>query len=553
MAAAALPTKGHTDEAFPVASRLLAPALRAPVLAFYRFVRTADDVADAPDLSPDEKLQRLDAMEHALLAADPASPVAAALARTDREHGAGIAEARLLLAAFRQDATQHRYADWGGLRAYCRLSAEPVGRFLLRLHGEPTATGPTSDALCAALQILNHLQDLAPDRDRLDRVYLPTPWLDRAGGEAAFFAPDAAARRRPILDAALDQVDALLAQARPLPGALESRGLVAQAAATLACGRALSRKLRRHDPIARRVTLGKAEIAALIGTALVRSRLGRPAPRDADLARAIVGRSGSSFRLGIRSCKGDRRRGMQALYAYCRIVDDLADSAAPAFERDRFLEGWGDELDRLTTTPTTPIGRELAWACDRFALPSAELRLLLDAMIGDAADRVRLADEPALERYCRGVAGTVGLLSVRIFGSHEADTFALKLARALQLTNILRDVTEDAARDRLYIPLTRLAAHGLDGRGAEAAIADPRFATVWAALADEAADAFTAAEASLEGLDRGPLRPALLMLWSYRPLLERLRRQGWHPDRPRVRLGRAEKLRLAWRAIQAPA
>jgi hydroxysqualene synthase len=526
-AAATLPTGGkdHRTENFPVASLLLAPAARGPVLAFYRFVRAADDVADAPGLAPGEKLRRLAEMEAAAPADAP--------------------EALLLLDAFRQDATKRRYADWDELLAYCRRSADPVGRFLLRLHGEGPAAHAPADALCTALQILNHLQDLAPDRERLDRVYLPLPWLERAGGEERFFDPAAAAARRPVLDAALDHADGLLAVAEALPGRLRDRRLAAQAAATLACGRALSRRLRRRDPILRRVSVRPPEVALAVAAAAAGVR-GRA---DEAVARAILRRSGSSFRLGIASLRGERRRAMQALYAFCRTVDDLADSAAPPAERGRFLERWRGELE--AGEPRTPVGRELAWACRRFDLPRSELHLLVDGMAADAADRVRLADEAGLEGYCRAVAGTVGVLSVRIFGAAGADGFALRLARALQLTNILRDVEEDAARDRVYLPAARLAALGI-GADAPAAeiVAHGRFGEAWARLAEDAAAAFAAADEALAGLDRRPLKPALLMLWSYRPLLERLRASGWRAGAPRVRLGRAAKLRLAWRALR---
>jgi phytoene synthase len=517
-------------------------------------------VADAPDLPPAEKLRRLDALETALIAGDPAEPAAAALHRADREHGGGVAQARLLLDAFRQDAVKRRYADWAELLDYCRRSANPVGRFLLHLHGEAPSAEAPADALCTALQVLNHLQDLGADRVLLDRVYLPLPWLEQAGGEERFFEPAAADARRPILDAALDQADALLAEAEGMPGRLRSSRLAAQAAATIACGRALSRRLRRCDPIAGRVALRPAEVAAALAGGLARAAAGRAGRSDAAITRAVLRRSGSSFRLGIASLEGERRRGMHALYAYCRAVDDIADGAAPAAERRRFLDGWRLELDRIDegggAAPRTPVGRELAWAARRFALPTAEFRLLLDGMLTDAADRVRLADDGDLERYGRAVAGTVGLLSVRIFGAGDADRFALHLALALQLVNILRDVGEDAARDRVYVPRSRLAALGVaaaDGVAARDVVADPRFGQAWADLAGWAEAAFAAAEAALAGLDRRRLLPALLMLRSYRPLLDRLRRDGWRPEAPRARLGRAERARLAWMALRGTA
>lgn len=549
---AAAGAKTATSEEFPVASRLLEARLRPAVMAFYRFVRTADDIADAPGLAADEKLRRLATLEAGLDGAAE-QPLAAALVAVDRTHGAGVAEARRMLGAFRQDAGQHRYRDWDELLAYCDRSAVPVGRFLLRLHGEGRAAEAAADALCTALQLLNHLQDLAVDRDRLGRAYLPAPWLDVADGEAAFFAPEAADRRRPLLDAALDQVDALLDIATALPADLRSRRLARQAAATVACGRALARHLRRHDPIRQRVTLGRLGAGLRVAVAL--TGIGAAARSDRALTRRITDRSGSSFRLGIRCLQGERRRALEAVYAYCRNVDDVADGAAPAAERRRFLERWRDELDRLERPddgPRTPVGRELAVACARFALPPAELRLLLEGMIVDAADRVRLADEAAFEDYCRAVAGSVGILSVRIFGAVGADPFALALARALQSVNVLRDVDEDARRDRVYLPRSRLAALGIPDGDARTMVAYPAFARAWEALAAEAEAAFARAERLAAGLDPRPLRPALVMLWSYRPLLDRLRRRGWQPQAPRLRLGRTERLRLVARALAAP-
>ncbi len=204
-AIAVTPNRDHDTENFPTASLLLARPARAQVMAFYRFVRTADDIADSAELPPGEKLARLDAMERSL--EDPSIPL--------NRLGVGTAEARLMLSAFRQDATCTRYADWAALEDYCRRSADPVGRMLLRLHGDGDneAANAAADGLCTALQVLNHLQDLVPDRDQLDRIYLPQSWMDLAGGEAAFFDPGNTTRRREVLDAALDRVEEQLDRA----------------------------------------------------------------------------------------------------------------------------------------------------------------------------------------------------------------------------------------------------------------------------------------------------------------------------------------------------
>jgi squalene synthase HpnC len=247
--------KGAADENFPVASRLIAPRLRPTVAAFYAFARAADDVADAPKLTPEEKRRRLDRYEAALDGGEgpaPALRLRAALAA----RGLDAASARRLLDAFRQDAAVGRYRDWDALMRYCALSAHPVGRFLLALHGEGPEAERPSDALCAALQVLNHLQDLKDDFRKLDRVYLPGDWLRAEGLEVeALAAPAASPALRRVIDRALDGCDALSKAAAPLPKRLRSRRLAVQAAATLALARRL---IRRFDPAARPTPAGVA-------------------------------------------------------------------------------------------------------------------------------------------------------------------------------------------------------------------------------------------------------------------------------------------------------
>ncbi|MFM7610518.1 MAG: squalene/phytoene synthase family protein, partial [Alphaproteobacteria bacterium] len=238
-AASRAPTRDAGSENFPVASRLLAPEIRPKVLGFYRFVRAADDIADDPALTAEEKLRRLAALEAAL--DDPANqePAATALHRA----GSGTDEARLMLSAFRQDAVQARYADWAGLEDYCARSANPVGRMLLRLHHETKSEAiAAADALCTALQILNHIQDLVPDRRDIGRVYLPEAWMELAGGEARFFDPANTEARRAVLDAALDQVEERLDAAAALPRLIAAKRLARESSVTIALARRLLAK-----------------------------------------------------------------------------------------------------------------------------------------------------------------------------------------------------------------------------------------------------------------------------------------------------------------------
>ena len=173
-------SKGATEENFPVGSWLLPKHLRRHVAAFYRFARTSDDIADSPTLTEAEKLAGLAAMEAALDQGgdDRVDPIRASAAET----GVGIAECRDLLVAFNRDARNQSCDTWEDLLDYCRHSAHPVGRYLLLLHGENPDTLIPGDALCAAFQILNHLQDCGDDWRNLQRIYVPRNWIAAAGG-----------------------------------------------------------------------------------------------------------------------------------------------------------------------------------------------------------------------------------------------------------------------------------------------------------------------------------------------------------------------------------
>jgi phytoene synthase len=516
--------KTAQNENFPVASLILARENRAPVLAFYRFVREADDIADAADLFSDEKLRRLAACERRL------------------EKGAvpfGAEQARLMLKAFRHDVSHRRFESWRELTDYCASSANPVGRFLLSLHAELPATYAPSDALCTALQILNHLQDMGNDRIELDRVYIPGSWLAEVGGEDAFFSLPNTRDRRSVIDAVLDRVDLLIDEGRILPHRVRDRRLRAQARATVALASRLSARLRVTDPLCARVETSKVDAVHAFLRGL-RGLATLPAA-DAKTVRVAVRRSRSSFGAGMKSLSSERQRGIHAVYAFCRIADDIADGAMPPDEKTGLLNEWRRELDRIGHGPQTPVGREVAWATAAFELPVQEFHNLLDGMEMDCARRVRIADDDALHQYTRRVAGSVGILSLHVFGTRQVEGFGVELGHTLQLVNILRDIDEDAARDRVYLPLSRLAARDA---AADTIIRDARFARECERLAQEARAGFAVADAALGSLDQRALRPAILMMEGYRRILEKLERRGWGPGQGRLRLNAADRLQL---------
>jgi squalene synthase HpnC len=259
--------KTHRDENFPVASHLVSKQHRPPILAFYRFARAADDVADHPELSESEKIRRLDQFEETLLGKTDEIEDALPLRAAITERGLSPKHGQDLLVAFRMDASKHRYADWDDLIHYCTYSAMPVGRFVLDVHGESRATWPANDALCAALQIINHLQDCGADYRRLDRVYIP---LDRLAARNIPVEALAAPAASPDLLAAIHE---LAAKTKDLLGTADlSRGirdlrLSLEVAAIERLARKLVKMLMERDPFSQPVHLTKLGFAYNLITA----------------------------------------------------------------------------------------------------------------------------------------------------------------------------------------------------------------------------------------------------------------------------------------------
>lgn len=253
--------KDEAYENFPVGSWLLPPALRPHVAVYYAYARAIDDIADNPDLAAGDKLARLDTFAAGVLgeAEGQAAPAKArAMRRTLVETRIPPRHCTDLVDAFKQDALKARYDEWDDLIGYCLKSASPVGRFLLDLHGGSNHGYGPSDALCNALQVINHLQDCAADYRELDRVYLPLAWIRAEGAKVEDLArPALTPALRRVLDRCLDRVDALLMQAGTLPSGLASRRLAMESAAILAIARTLAARLRRQDPLANRVALSK--------------------------------------------------------------------------------------------------------------------------------------------------------------------------------------------------------------------------------------------------------------------------------------------------------
>jgi squalene synthase HpnC len=256
--------KNHSDENFPVASFLIRSRHRPAIRAFYNFARAADDVADHPTAGAQEKLTLLSAMRRALTDGEGEERQAIVLRETLLKQGLTNRHALDLLEAFRRDVVKTRYENWDELMDYCSYSAMPVGRFVLDVHGESETTWRASDALCAALQVVNHLQDCGKDIRALDRVYIPLDMLKRAGlGPEALRETRASAPLLAVIRELARQNAGLLAQSRSFASKIRDGRLALEVAIIQALAEDLNLRLLERDPLSERVHHTRAEVAGL--------------------------------------------------------------------------------------------------------------------------------------------------------------------------------------------------------------------------------------------------------------------------------------------------
>jgi len=284
-------TKTHRDENFPVASALIAREHRPIVLAFYNFVRAADDIADSPKLTPDEKIAGLDRFEAALLGKDDAIEVAKPLRAALAARKLSARHPLDVLHAFRMDATKKRYANFDELMHYCAYSAAPVGRFVLDVHGESETIWPANDALCSALQIINHIQDCSADYRNLDRVYIPQDGMAQHGTDVtALAAPKASANLLACLHELAIQTQKLVDEGRKMSPQVKDLRLALETAVIGRLAQTLVALLKTRDPLSQRVHLSKPEFLALtlvgIGDGFIGRARGAPAAHTTQARRA---------------------------------------------------------------------------------------------------------------------------------------------------------------------------------------------------------------------------------------------------------------------------
>jgi len=253
--------------------------------------------------------------------------------------------------------------------------------------------------------------------------------------------------------------------------------------------------------------------------------------QDLTYVEAVVRNASSSFFWAMRSLPLDRRRAIFAVYAFCREVDDIADGEEPLADRHQALQAWREEIDRLYTgAPTGPITRALLQPKDIFALERQDFIAVIDGMEMDAEAAIIAPAWEDLLVYCDRVACAVGRLCVKIFGEpgDNGQAVAKALGTALQLTNILRDVQEDAERGRVYLPAEILIRHGITEREPQNILTHPNLLAAWSDLANRTAEAFTAADDAMALCSRDAMRPARIMMEVYRKKFDRMVAKAVH-------------------------
>jgi phytoene synthase len=592
-APAGAPTAGAVvaragSENFPVASRLLGRRERSHLLAVYGFARLVDELGDTIG---GDRLAALDWLERELdLAFDgrASHPLLVRLQPSLRECALPREPFARLIEANRVDQRVRRYETWEQLRGYCTLSANPVGELVLHVFGLATpARIALSDSICTALQLTEHCQDVAEDF-AFGRVYLPaedmarfgctTADLDAAGNGRAAHGSEPL---RAVVAFEVARARELLADGTPLIDELHGRPRLA-VAAFVAGGRAALGAIERahYEVLAGAPRAGSGRRALALASLLAERRL---AGAGAVVARRAPGAAGSApataaayrycesvtrtqaanFYYGIRLLARDRRRAMCAVYAFARRVDDIGDGSAEVAQKRHQLDAQAHALRALedpsagAREQSDPVMVALADAHARFSLPISALGELIEGVRMDV-EGVTYERFEDLVVYCRRVAGAIGRVCLAVFGAPprdlagggEAARLADELGVAMQLTNILRDLREDAERGRVYLPAEDLRRFGAIGSGESAAapqaLASPALIRF---EADRARAAFQRGLGLVPMLDRRAGACVLAMAGIYQRLLHRIAADPQLVLSGRVSLPAREKLLVAARSM----
>ncbi len=534
-------------ENFPVGSLLIRKDLRPHVHAIYAFARTADDFADEPGLQKEERLKKLaewDQMLDEAVAGRAEHPVFIAVADTLQKFQLPPELFHRLVQAFRQDVSINRYSTMKELLTiYCRNSADPVGRLVLLLHGYRDEELMTlSDAICSALQLANFWQDTAIDLDK-DRIYLPQEDLSRFSIlEKDLFRREATPEFKRLLRHEIDFTRTLFDKGAALLPRLRGR-LGLEIKATWLGGIGILDKIERvdYDVFRQRPHWSKWEMVGLfLKTILLHSPITLP------LSPLFT----SNFYLAMRLLPKEKRQPMFTFYQFCQRADDAVDLAPSRAEGERELSLWKNEL-RLCYdgTPAEPLTKKLKEVIRKYKIPFEEINAILRGIEMDL-HQPRFQTFQELEEYCYCVASAVGLVSARIFGisMSRGSDFATLLGKALQLTNILRDLKEDARKGRVYLPQNELEQFDYPEEKLLRSVQDTAFMKLADFQCSRVRLFFNKADAAFSSLtfdDQKRFFPARIMEEIYKSILEQIEKNPYNIFNKRISVPKWKKAVVA--------
>jgi phytoene synthase len=551
----------HADhENFRVVTRLVPRKAREQLLAVYAFARLTDDLGDEHRGDRSAALDWLEGDLRAALEGRPSHPVTARLSRAIADTDMTAAPFFALIAANRRDQTIVRQATWDHLLDYCRLSANPIGAAVLGIAGALTPEREAlSDRVCSGLQVVEHLQDVGEDA-AAGRIYLPADDLQRFGVvDADLIAAEASPALRSVVAFELARARDLLAAGIPLTRSLRGWCRLA-VAGYVAGGMAAADAIEAagYDVLAgsmrpRRARTLRHGLRVLASPAARPRREGRPRP-ELDRAYAacaqVTRTQAKNFAYGIALLPPAKRRAMAVVYALARRVDDIVDEPGPIGARARSL----DELqarvastmaERAPANPDDAVLIALADVVRQHPLPPDAVADLFEGCRRDLV-LARMATFDDLVAYCRQVAGSIGRLSLAIFGTERpavAAPLADDLGVALQLTNILRDVVEDRDQlGRIYLPADDLARFGC---APDASGPDERLAALLTFEAERARAWYERGLGLLPHLDHRSRACVAAMAGIYRRLLDHIERDPGAVLRGRISLTTGQKLSVA--------